>query len=100
MEHSVHVWVPSIAVSGLMLYTGDAFPQWRGSLFAGGLAAEQVARLAMDGQEVVIEETLVHRMGRVRDVRQGPEGYIYVAIDGEEKEDTSPIYRLEPADGN
>lgn len=96
MEHSVQVWVPSIAVSGLMHYTGDVFPDWRGSLFAGGLAGEQVARLTMDGHEVVIEETLVHRLGRIRDVRQGPEGYIYIAIDGDDKGDLTPILRLEP----
>ena len=99
-EHSVHVWVPSIAASGLMLYTGDVFPDWRGSLFAGGLAGEQVARLTMDGHEVVIEETLFHRLGRIRDVRQGPDGYIYLAIDGDEREDLTPILRIEPVDGD
>ncbi len=98
MENPVHVWVPSTGVSGLLLYNGDRFPQWRGSLFAGGLAGEQIARLTMDGQKVVLEETLLHRMGRVRDVRQGPDGYIYVAIDGNESGDKTPIYRLEPAD--
>jgi glucose/arabinose dehydrogenase len=98
MENPVHVWVPSTGVSGLMLYNGDRFPQWRGSLFAGGLSGEQIARLTMDGQKVVLEETLLHRMGRVRDVRQGPDGYIYVAIDGNERGDKTPIYRLEPAD--
>ncbi len=100
MVHPVHVWVPSTGVSGLMLYTGDVFPDWRGSLFAGGLAGEQIARLTMDGQEAVIEETLVHRMGRVRDVRQGLDGYIYVAIDGAERGNKTPIYRLEPAEAN
>lgn len=95
-EHSVHVWVPSIAVSGLMLYTGDVFPGWRGSLFAGGLAGEQVARLVMDGHEVVLEETLFHHLGRIRDVRQGPDGYIYLAIDGDERGDLTPILRIEP----
>ena len=97
-EHSVHLWVPSIAVSGLMLYTGDVFPDWRGSLFAGGLAGEQVGRLAMDGHQVVIEETLFHGLGRIRDVRQGPDGYIYLAIDGDEREDTTPVLRIEPVD--
>ena len=100
MENPVHVWVPSIGVSGLLLYTGDRFPQWRGSLFAGGLSGAQIARLTMDGQKVVLEETLVHGMGRVRDVRQGPDGYIYVAIDGDKRGDKTPIYRLEPADEN
>ena len=98
MEDPVHVWVPSTGVSGLMLYAGDRFPGWRGSLFAGGLSGERISRLTMDGQKVVLEETLLHRMGRVRDVRQGPDGYIYVAIDGNERGDKTPIYRLDPAD--
>jgi glucose/arabinose dehydrogenase len=90
--------VPSTGVSGLKLYSGDRFPEWRGNLFAGGLAGEQIARLTMDGQKVVLEETLVHRKGRVRDVRQGLDGYIYVAIDGNDRGDKTPIYRLEPAE--
>jgi glucose/arabinose dehydrogenase len=68
------------------------------SLFAGGLSGEPIARLTMDGQKVVIEETLLNRMGRVRDVRQGPDGLIYVAIDGNRRVDKTPIYRLEPAE--
>jgi glucose/arabinose dehydrogenase len=95
MEQPVHIWVPSIGVSGLLLYTGDKFPEWRGSLFAGGLSGQQLARLTLDGQKVLNEETLVQRMGRIRDVRQGPDGYIYLAIDGENDEPT-PILRLEP----
>ncbi len=96
MESPVHFWVPSIAASGLMLYTGDRFPSWRGNLFAGGLSGEQVARLTLDGDYVVSEETLVQGIGRVRDVRQGPDGYIYLAID-RRRGGTSPILRLEPA---
>jgi aldose sugar dehydrogenase len=98
MEDPVHVWVPSTGVSGLMLYSGDRFPGWKGNLFAGGLSGEEIARLTMDGQKVVIEETLLHRIGRVRDVRQGPDGLIYVAIDGNNRGDKTPVYRLEPAD--
>ena len=96
MEQPVHFWVPSIATSGLLIYTGDRFPEWRGNLFVGGMGGEQLARLTMDGQRVEIEETLVHGMGRIRDVRQGPDGYIYLAIDNSEGEPT-PIVRLEPA---
>ncbi|MBI2535908.1 MAG: PQQ-dependent sugar dehydrogenase, partial [Gemmatimonadetes bacterium] len=99
METPVHVWVPSIATSGLLIYTGDRFPEWKGSLFVGGMAGEQLARLTMDGQRVRIEETLVHRMGRIRDVRQGPDGYIYLAIDDRQGGRT-PIVRLEPAGRN
>ena len=96
MEEPVHFWVPSIATSGLLIYTGDRFPEWRGNLFVGGMGGEQLARLTMDGQRVEIEETLVHGMGRIRDVRQGPDGYIYLAIDNRQGEPT-PIVRLEPA---
>ena len=95
MQHPTHVWVPSIATSGLMLYSGDAFPEWRGNLFSGGMGGEQLARLTMDGQAVVAEETLVQGIGRVRDVRQGPDGLIYLAIDDRRGGET-PIVRLEP----
>jgi glucose/arabinose dehydrogenase len=96
MESPLHFWVPSIALSGLMVYTGDRFPAWRGNIFAGGMAGEQLARLTLDGQVVVNEETLVQRMGRIRDVRQGPDGYIYLAIEDRRGAET-PIVRLEPA---
>ena len=96
MEQPAHIWVPSIGTSGLMVYTGDAFPNWRGSLFAGGMVGERVDRLTLDGQEVVGEETLLRGIGRVRDVRQGPDGFIYLAIEDRRGAPT-PIVRLEPA---
>lgn len=96
MESPVHFWVPSIATSGLMFYTGDRFPEWKGNLFAGGMAGEQIARLTLDGQEVLREETILQGMGRVRDIRQGPDGLIYVAIEDREGAPTS-VVRLEPA---
>ena len=95
IESPTHFWVPSIATSGLMIYTGDLFPAWKGSIFAGGLAGQQMARLTMDGQRVVREETLLQGLGRVRDIRQSPDGYIYVAIDG--RAEPSAVVRLEPA---
>ena len=98
MADPSHVWVPSIGASGLMLYTGDAFPRWRGDIFAGGMALEQLARLVMDGETVHREETLVYGMGRIRDVRQGPDGLIYLAIDHRDAQPTS-VLRLEPAEG-
>ena len=97
MESPVHVWVPSIGISGLLVYTGDRFPEWRGNLFAGGMSGQQLARITLDGQHVVTEETLVHGIGRVRDVRQGPDGYIYLAIEDDDGAPT-PIVRLEPVD--
>ena len=96
MESPKHFWVPSIATSGLMIYTGDKFPAWRGNIFVGGLGGEQLSRLTVDGQTVLNEETLFQRMGRVRDVRQGPDGYIYLAIEDRRGAPTG-VVRLEPA---
>jgi aldose sugar dehydrogenase len=97
MEQPIHVWVPSIGTSGLMIYTGDRFPQWKGSLFAGGMAGEQLVRLTLNGRRVRNVEMLVQGMGRIRDVRQGPDGLIYLAIDSRENRQT-PILRLEPSE--
>lgn len=99
MENPIHFWVPSIATSGLMIYTGARFPQWYGNIFSGGLAGMQLARLTLnqDGTRVSTEETLLPGIGRIRDVRQGPDGYIYLAIEDMNRNPTS-IVRLEPAD--
>jgi aldose sugar dehydrogenase len=96
MEQPVHVWVPSIGTSGLMLYAGDKFPEWRGNLFAGGLSGERLVRLTLEGRSVVSEELLARRLGRIRDVRQGPDGFIYLALDHRQGQPTS-VVRLEPA---
>lgn len=99
MEQPVRFWVPSIAASGLMVYTGDKFPMWYGNIMAGGLAGEQMARLQLsdDYRNVVVEETLAYGMGRIRDVRQGPDGYIYLAI-SDRRGDPTSLVRLVPAD--
>jgi glucose/arabinose dehydrogenase len=99
MEQPAHVWVPSIGISGLLIYTGNRFPEWRGNLFAGGMARHRLARLTLDGQRVVSEETLVPQMGRIRDVRQGPDGYIYLVTDNREGKPT-PILRMEPVESS
>jgi glucose/arabinose dehydrogenase len=96
MEQPMHVWVPSIGVSGIAHYTGDKFPGWKGSVFVGGLVGEQLVRLTLDGQVVERAEVLVRKQGRIRDVRQGPDGFLYLAIDSREGRPT-PILRLEPA---
>ena len=97
MEQPAHVWIPSIGTSGLMIYTGDRFPQWRGNFFAGGMVGEQLVRLTMEGRRVRNVELLAQRMGRIRDVRQGPDGYIYLVIHNDNQ--ATPILRLEPASG-
>jgi glucose/arabinose dehydrogenase len=97
MEQPVHMWVPSIGISGLMIYTGDRFPGWRGNLFVGGMVGQQLARLTLRGQRVVNEETLAQQLGRIRDVRQGPDGLIYLVTDDEDSKPT-PILRLEPVE--
>lgn len=96
MEQPVKYWVPSIATSGLMVYTGDKFPSWKGSVFVGGLAGQQLARVTLDGNTFKSEETLLAGVvGRIRDVRQGPDGFIYLAID--KNGGPGSIVRLEPA---
>ena len=97
MEQPVNVWVPSIGISGVMIYTGDRFPEWRGNLFVGGMAAQQLVRLTLDGGRVTGQETLVPRMGRVRDIRQSPDGFIYLVTDDREGRPT-PVLRLEPVE--
>lgn len=79
----LHHWTPSIAPSGLTFYTSDRFPRWRGDLFAGALAGEHVMRVRFDAnQRVVEEEKLLTDLGwRIRDVRTGPDGYLYLLPD-------------------
>lgn len=95
MEQPKKVWVPSIAVSGLALYEGKAFPNWRGHLLAGGLRGEVLVLLELDGTAVVRAEQLITGRGRIRDVRVGPDGLIYLAIDDRGGAPT-PILRMEP----
>ena len=99
MTSPTNFWVPSIATSGLMIYSGDKFPMWVGDIFSGGLIGEQLARVHLDDEyrNVVLEETLAYDMGRIRDVRQGPDGFIYLAI-SDRQAGPSPIVRLEPVD--
>ena len=76
----VHQWTPSIAVSDITFYSGDKFPQWKGNLFAGSLAFQQLHRLEIKNDQVVNDEILLSGMGRIRDVTTGPDGYLYIAI--------------------
>ena len=93
MAQPLHYWVPSIAPSGMAFYTGDRFPQWKGSLFVGALRDQMLVRLELDGEKVVKEERLLKGvLGRIRDVRAGPDGYIYLLTDSS----AGILARLEP----
>jgi len=79
VEAPLHVWTPSIAPSGMAFYTGAAIPQWRGSLFVGALRGSMLVRLELDGNRVRRKERLLTEIGhRLRDVRQGPDGKLYL----------------------
>ena len=93
MEQPAAYWTPSIAPSGLTVYRGRWFPRWDGNLFVGALRAQLLVRLELDGDRVVHEERLLADFGnRIRDVRTGPDGLIYLALD----ENDAHIWRLEP----
>lgn len=97
MEQPLYYWDPSIAPSGMAFYTSDRAPQWRGNLFVGALAGRHLARLVLDGEEVTAEEQLLTDLNeRIRDVEQGPDGAIYVAIDSA----NGRIVRVTPRDQN
>ena len=84
MEQPVYYWDPVIGPSGMAFYTADLFPAWKGSLFVGGHATYDLVRLSLEGDRVVGEERLLKELDprpRVRDVRQGPEGALYVLTD-------------------
>ncbi len=94
MEQPAYYWDPSIAPSGMAFYTGDKFPKWRGNLFIGALKFRLLVRLTLDGDNVVSEERLLDDLDeRIRDVRQGPDGYIYILTDSS----NGQIIRIEPA---
>ena len=105
MEQPLQHFTPSIAPSGLMVYTGDRFPEWKNSVFMGGMADPQVARLPLvgDGEGVYVgrmeRPPLMIGFGRIRAITQGPDGLIYIAIDDRRGGDLTPIVRLEPSDG-
>ena len=95
MEQPVHYWLPSIAPSGMAFYTGDRIPAWKGNLFVASLKFGQLARLTLDGDRVVAEERLLEGLNRrLRDVRQGPDGALYLLTD----ESPGAILRLTLAD--
>lgn len=82
MEQPIHYWVPSIAPSGMAFINSNKYPEWNGNLLVGSLSFQYLERLVLKGTKVVYREKLLADLGRVRNVRQAPDGYIYVAIEG------------------
>jgi glucose/arabinose dehydrogenase len=91
MEDPLHYWVPSIAPCGMDFVRGDKYPGWEGDLMIGSLRFRYLHRCKIEDGKVVHEELLLKNIGRLRNVRQGPDGYIYIGV-----EDPGRIYRLVP----
>jgi glucose/arabinose dehydrogenase len=86
-------WSPSIGISGLAIYTGDKFPTWKGNIIVGGLSGQHIQRVAFNDRGPVGRETLLGALRlRVRDVRQGPDGLLYVVVEG----NPAGLLRVEP----
>ncbi len=98
MEQPKAYFVPSIGISGLTFYKGDKFANWKGNAFVGGMAGtqRQLVRFSLNGPVVVNREPLLRDEYRIRDVRTGPDGFVYIAVDNQFGQPT-PIVRLEPA---
>lgn len=98
MEQPVVDWTPSIAVCPIAFYDGDRFPEWHNDLFVGGLAAQELIRVRLEGDKAVEEEVILSGLGRVRDVANGPDGTLYVALNLSRRSPKSQIVRLVPAE--
>ncbi len=93
MLQPIHYWVPSIAPSGMAFYSGDRIPDWKGNLFVGSLKFKRLHRLVLDGNRIIREDTLFEgQFGRIRDVRNGPDGYLYLLTD----EENGQLIRIGP----
>ena len=82
MEQPLFFWVPSIAPSGMTFVTSDMYPDWKGNVLAGSLKFQYLERLELKKEKVIKREKLLDGMGRVRNIRQAPDGYLYAAIEG------------------
>lgn len=96
MEEPARYWTPSISPGGIAFYEGDQFPNWKGSLFVGGMGARELHRLTLEGSRVVGDETVMSGQGRVRDVVSADDGHLYVLLNNPDPA-SSGIYRLVPA---
>jgi glucose/arabinose dehydrogenase len=93
MEDPILHWTPSIAPSGMTFYMGDQFPEWQGDLFVGALVKRHLRRVELDGETVIAQEELLSDLNeRLRDVREGPHGHLYILTDSS----NGKLYRLEP----
>ena len=93
MAQPLLYWVPSIAPSGMAFYSGKNFPKWKGNLFVGALNGQLVVRITLDGEKVVAQERMFEsKLGRIRDLREGPDGNIYLLTDARDGD----LIRLEP----
>ena len=90
MEQPLWYWDPSIAPSGMTFVTSDKYPNWQGNILVGSLKFGQIVMLTLNGDKVIKEEVVQDNLTRVRNIKQGPDGFIYVAVDGK------GIYRLIP----
>jgi glucose/arabinose dehydrogenase len=96
LEQPLHHWDPSIAPSGMTFYTGARFPKWRGDVLVGALRGRILVRLDIEDDKVVGEERMLEGLReRIRDVRQGPDGFVYLLTDAAQ----GRVLRLRPADG-
>ena len=95
MEQPLHYWIPSIGPSGMTFITGDRYPAWKGDLLVGSLRFKYLNRCKIKDGKVIHEENLLKNVGRMRHVAMGPDGYIYVAVEGEEGRDGA-VYRIVP----
>jgi glucose/arabinose dehydrogenase len=91
MVDPLQIWTPAIAPSGLTIYNGDRHPEWQGTIFAGGLVDRGIRHLRLDENNQIIDETTISIGQRVRDVRQGPDGHVYVLTD----QNNGQLLRLE-----
>ena len=91
MEQPVVSWVPAPAVSAVAVYSGKAFPRWKGSLFVGSLKQKTLYRVVVRADRAVLQETILTDVDRIRDVAEGPEGYLYFLTD------SGDLFRIVPA---
>lgn len=82
MEQPIYYWTPSIAPSGMAFVTSDKYPNWKGHLLVGSLSFQYLELVKLDGEKVIGRQKVATDIGRLRDVRQGPDGFIYIAVEG------------------